>query len=231
MDSLVELDHVRKVYDVAGAQAALDDVSLAIAAGNLTAVMGPSGSGKSTLLNIIAGLDRPTGGTVRVNGVELNRLNEAALAKYRRTQIGLIFQFFNLLNNLTVLENVLIPAQLNRMNGREARRRAFELLEPLGIAEQAPMQPARLSGGQRQRVAIARALINRPALVLADEPTGALDRQSGEQVLDLFRDLRASGQTIVLVTHDQRLAEGCSDRIIQLVDGPVSADSARTVVA
>jgi putative ABC transport system ATP-binding protein len=231
MDSLVELDHVRKVYDVAGAQAALDDVSLAIAAGNLTAVMGPSGSGKSTLLNIIAGLDRPTGGTVRVNGVELNRLNEAALAKYRRTQIGLIFQFFNLLNNLTVLENVLIPAQLNRMNGREARRRAFELLEPLGIAEQAPMQPARLSGGQRQRVAIARALINRPALVLADEPTGALDRRSGEQVLDLFRDLRASGQTIVLVTHDQRLAEGCSDRIIQLVDGAVAADSARTVVA
>ncbi|HEX7103612.1 MAG TPA: ABC transporter ATP-binding protein [Nitrolancea sp.] len=230
MDSLVELDHVRKVYDATGAQAALDDVSVSIAAGNLTAVMGPSGSGKSTLLNLVAGLDRPTGGTVRVGDVELNRLNEAALARYRRTQVGLIFQFFNLLNNLTVLENVLIPAQLNGVGRSEASRRAFELLESLGIAQQAGLQPARLSGGQRQRVAIARALINRPTLLLADEPTGALDTQSGEQVIDLFRDLCQTGQTIVLVTHDPRLAERCASRIVRLVDGAVVADSARAEV-
>ena len=227
MTSLIELDQISKVYDVAGAQPALNNVSLEVVTGQLTAVMGPSGSGKSTLLNIVAGLDRPSSGTVRVDGCELNRLSEVALAKYRRTQVGLIFQFFNLLNNLTVLENVLIPAQLNRMSGREARRRAFELLEPLGIAQQASMQPARLSGGQRQRVAIARALINEPALLLADEPTGALDTQSGEQVIDLFRDLCRTGQTIVLVTHDPRLAERCADRIVRLVDGAVTEDFAR----
>ncbi|HEX3721170.1 MAG TPA: ATP-binding cassette domain-containing protein, partial [Nitrolancea sp.] len=140
MMSLVELNQVSKIYDVAGAQPALNEVSLELASGQLTAIMGPSGSGKSTLLNIVAGLDRPTRGTVRVADYELNRLNEASLARYRRTQVGLIFQFFNLLNNLTVLENVLIPAQLNGISGREARRRAFELLEPLGIAEQASMQ-------------------------------------------------------------------------------------------
>ncbi len=230
MSGLVELNGVSKIYDPSNPQAALNRVSIEIEQGGITAVMGPSGSGKSTLLNIIAGLDRVSSGTVEVNGLQLNRLSEAALAKYRRTQIGLIFQFFNLLNNLTVLENVLIPAQLTGVNRNEARQQADDLLETLGIAQQRESYPAKLSGGQRQRVAIARALINQPPLLLADEPTGALDRRSGEQVIDIFRDLSRSGQTIVLVTHDPRLAERCADRTITLVDGGVAQDSSKVTV-
>lgn len=230
MSGFVELSGVSKIYDRSNPQPALAGVSLEIEQGGITAVMGPSGSGKSTLLNIIAGLDRVSSGTVHVNGVQLNRLSESALAKYRRTQIGLVFQFFNLLNNLTVLDNVVIPAQLTGVNGKEAKQRADELLEVLGISQQRGFYPAKLSGGQRQRVAIARALINRPPLLLADEPTGALDRRSGEQVIDIFRDLSRTGQTIVLVTHDPRLADGCADRTITLVDGAVAQDSAKVTV-
>jgi putative ABC transport system ATP-binding protein len=188
--------------------------------------MGPSGSGKSTLLNLVAGLDRVTGGHIAVEGLEITRLGEAALARYRRARVGLIFQFFNLLNNLTALDNVLIPARLAGIPRRAAETRARELLGQLAITDQAHKYPARLSGGQRQRVAIARALVNRPALLLADEPTGALDTRSGEQVLDLFRDLNDAGQTIVLVTHDPRLAERYAQRIITLVDGAVAKDTA-----
>jgi putative ABC transport system ATP-binding protein len=185
--------------------------------------MGPSGSGKSTLLNLVAGLDRVTSGRIVVEGQEITELSEGALARYRRRKVGLIFQFFNLLNNLTARENVLIPAQLAGMGGREAVSRAGELLEQLGILEVADSFPARLSGGQRQRVAIARALINQPALLLADEPTGALDTRSGEGVLDLFRDLNHAGQTIVLVTHDPHLAERYAHHTVHLVDGAVAA--------
>jgi putative ABC transport system ATP-binding protein len=225
MHTLLELSSVTKVYDPTSAQPALDGVSLCIPAGQVTAVMGPSGSGKSTLLNLVAGLDRATSGAIRVDGLEITYLGEAALARYRRAKIGLIFQFFNLLNNLTVLDNVLIPAQLLGMSRQAADRRARELLEQLGIAEQARRYPARLSGGQRQRVAIARALVNRPVLLLADEPTGALDTHSGEGVMDLFRDLNSAGQTIVLVTHDPRLAERYAERIVTLVDGRVATDT------
>jgi len=221
MTSLVAIRGVTKLY-AAASRPALDAVSLDVPAGEVTAIMGPSGSGKSTLLNLVAGLDRATSGSIMVNGREITRLSEAALARYRRTSIGLIFQFFNLLNNLTTLDNVLIPAQLAGMNPRAARLRARELLEQLEILDQADAFPARLSGGQRQRVAIARALINRPALLLADEPTGALDTRSGEQVLDLFLDLKSTGQSIVLVTHDPRLAERYADRTITLVDGVIA---------
>src|SRR4051812_31460134 len=179
MDQLVEMTGVRKMYD-GGAQPALDVNSLRIPSGQMTAIMGPSGSGKSTLLNLVAGLDRVTQGTIRVDGLEVTRLNEAALARYRRARIGLIFQFFNLLNNLTVRDNILIPAQLAGVDRRAALQRALELMRQLEIAGEADSFPARLSGGQRQRVAIARALINRPALLLADEPTGALDIRTGE---------------------------------------------------
>jgi putative ABC transport system ATP-binding protein len=230
MERLVELLGVTKIYEGSGGKPALDGVSLAITAGSMTAIMGPSGSGKSTLLNLVAGLDRATSGTIRVDGLEITRLGEAALARYRRTRVGLIFQFFNLLNNLTVLDNVLIPAQLAGVARAEAERRGRTLLEQLGIAEQSGKYPARLSGGQRQRVAIARALINRPALLLADEPTGALDTHSGEQVIDLLRDLNSTGQTIVLVTHDPRLAERCTRRIVTLVDGQVARDTAAEAV-
>ncbi|HEY8283178.1 MAG TPA: ABC transporter ATP-binding protein [Chloroflexota bacterium] len=226
MNNLVEIGGVTKVYDAASPQKALNGVSLRIPTGQITAIMGPSGSGKSTLLNLLAGLDRASSGTIVVGGMEITRLSEAALARYRRQKIGLIFQFFNLLNNLTVLDNVLIPAQLAGTSRRVAEARAAELLERLSIADQARKYPARLSGGQRQRVAIARALINRPVLLLADEPTGALDTRSGDQVLDLFRDLNSTGQTIVLVTHDPRLAERCAHRTITLVDGLVVRDTA-----
>jgi putative ABC transport system ATP-binding protein len=224
MTNLVELNGVTKTYDGAG-RPALDSVWLQIPAGEVTAVMGPSGSGKSTLLNLVAGLDRVTSGSIAVHGREITRLSEAGLARYRRSTIGLVFQFFNLLNNLTALDNVLVPAELAGMTRRDALIRARALLEQLEIADQAGAFPARLSGGQRQRVAIARALINRPALLLADEPTGALDTRSGEQVLDLFRDLKSAGQTIVLVTHDPRLAERYADHVVTLIDGAIPNDT------
>ncbi|MBV9281483.1 MAG: ABC transporter ATP-binding protein, partial [Chloroflexi bacterium] len=172
MTNVIELARVSKVYDGATAQTALEEVTLSVAAGEFTAVMGPSGSGKSTLLNMIAGLDRPTSGSVLVCGQELGRMTESQLARFRRAQVGVIFQFFHLLNDLSALENILVPAELAGQRRAEARRRANELLGVLRLADKADAYPAELSGGQRQRVAIARALINRPPLLLADEPTG-----------------------------------------------------------
>jgi putative ABC transport system ATP-binding protein len=230
MDTLIELDQVFKRYGTSTSPPALNGISLQIPAGRVTAVMGPSGSGKSTLLNLIAGLDRPTSGTVTVDGVQLNRLSEAALARYRRQQVGLIFQFFNLLNNLTVLDNVLVPAELAGTRRRKAMPRARQLLEQLGIADHEQKYPAHLSGGERQRVAVARAVINRPSVLLADEPTGALDSQSGEQVMDLLADLNRTGQTIVLVTHDRRFAERYSSGVIELLDGELAASLAKVAV-
>ncbi|PZF82818.1 ABC transporter ATP-binding protein [Jiangella anatolica] len=203
---------------------ALDDVSLTVVPGEAVAILGPSGSGKSTLLNLIAGLDRPDAGTVTVNGVRVDTLSETASARYRRGTLGMIFQFFNLLDDLPVTENVVLPAQLAGMPRREARRRAAELLETLGIDRHAAAYPGRLSGGERQRVAVARALMNRPPLLLADEPTGALDTASGEDVIGLLADLNADGQTIVVVTHDVRLARACTTRTVELVDGRVVSD-------
>lgn len=229
MKQLVELNDVSKVYNGNRSNAALDSVSIGISAGQITAVMGPSGSGKSTLLNVIGGLDRPTKGSVVVDGADLGRLGEAALARFRRTRVGIIFQFFNLLNNLTALDNVLIPAQLAGVKASDAQRRADDLLERLDITDQRNQYPARMSGGQRQRVAIARALINNPALLLADEPTGALDTRSGDQVLAILSDLNRSGQTIVLVTHDERLASTRAHRVIRLVDGAVVGDRSEVI--
>ena len=229
MKQLVELNAVTKVYNGNRSIAALNSVSIGIGAGHVTAVMGPSGSGKSTLLNVIGGLDRPTRGSVVVDGADLGRLGEAALARFRRTRVGIIFQFFNLLNNLTALDNVLIPAQLAGIKNGEARRRADDLLERLDLTDQRNQYPARMSGGQRQRVAIARALINNPALLLADEPTGALDTRSGDHVLAILSDLNRSGQTIVLVTHDERLASTYAHRVIRLVDGAVVDNGQETI--
>jgi putative ABC transport system ATP-binding protein len=228
MVQLVQLAAVSKLYDGNRQHAALDSISMGIQAGQATAIMGPSGSGKSTLLNIIGGLDRPSSGTVVVDGTDLSRLNEAALARFRRTRVGIVFQFFNLLNNLTALDNVMIPAQLAGLSAGDARRRADDLLERLDIASHRDQYPARLSGGQRQRIAIARALINHPTLLLADEPTGALDSHAGEQVMAIFADLNRSGQTIVLVTHDERLARANASRVIRLIDGAVVSDRDET---
>lgn len=222
--SVIELSDVSRRYDEG--PPALDGVSLRITAGEAVAILGPSGSGKSTLLNLVAGLDRPSGGTVTVDGVRVDELGEAGSARYRRAKIGMVFQFFNLLDDLTVADNVMLPAQLAGMSRGKAQRRAAELLSTLGIARHARAYPGRLSGGERQRVAVARALMNRPALLLADEPTGALDTASGKDVRQLLNELHADGQTIVLVTHDLTLAESCATRTIQLVDGRVAADTA-----
>ena len=225
MDALIELGEVTKRYAAGGAPAALDHVSLDVAAGEAVAVMGPSGSGKSTLLNLVAGLDKPTSGTVTVAGQRVEQLSETRLARYRRTQVGMVFQFFNLLDDLTVADNVLLPAQLAGTPRRRARDRCAELLDQLGIAKYRDTYPGRLSGGERQRVAIARALVNTPAVLLADEPTGAVDTATGEEIGQLLLDLNAAGQTLVLVTHSPDLAARYAKRTVRLVDGHVASDT------
>ncbi|MEU9048609.1 MULTISPECIES: ABC transporter ATP-binding protein [unclassified Kitasatospora] len=218
---VVELSGVHKEF---GDAKALDGLDLRIRAGEAVAVMGPSGCGKSTLLNMVAGLDRPSSGTVRVQGQDLGRLNENGLALFRRRHIGMIFQFFNLIDDLPALDNVALAAQLTGTTARQARRRALELLDELGVAHRKDVYPASLSGGERQRVAVARALMNRPALLLADEPTGALDSRSGEQVMDLLIDLNQIGQTLLIVTHDPNLATRCASRLVEVADGKVARE-------
>ena len=224
MPPLITLRDVTKRYDPTG-RPALDGVDLDIEAGRITAVMGPSGGGKSTLLNLLGGLDRPTIGEIVVTDVRVDRLSESGAARFRRATVGYVFQLFHLLDDLTVADNVAIPALLAGVGRAQAADRAEELLNQLGLAAKAGSFPATLSGGERQRVAIARAIVNRPAVLLADEPTGALDRSNGESALALLEDLNRRGQTIVVVTHDERLAEQRAHRVIQLVDGVVSGDA------
>jgi putative ABC transport system ATP-binding protein len=225
MDTLVQLDNVTKRYDGAPV-AAIDDVSLTIAAGEAVAIMGPSGSGKSTLLNLVAGTDRPTSGAVRVGGERVDQLSEAGAARFRRRQVGMIFQFFNLLDDMTVIDNVLLPAQLAGLKARDARLRAEELIDRLQIGHRRDAYPARLSGGERQRVAIARALVNKPSLLLADEPTGAVDTATGDEIGRLLLGLNAEGQTLVLVTHSTELAHQYARRVIHIADGRTISDTA-----
>jgi putative ABC transport system ATP-binding protein len=223
MDALVDLEYVTKRYDN-GVAPALADVSLTVAAGEAVAIMGPSGSGKSTLLNLIAGMDRPTSGTVRVGDQQVDKLSETAVARFRRRQVGMIFQFFNLLDDMTVTDNVLLPAQLAGVRSGAARARAEQLLATLRIAHRRDAYPARLSGGERQRVAIARALVNRPAVLLADEPTGAVDSATGDEIGALLLELNAAGQTLILVTHNPELAARYAHRVVELADGRVASD-------
>jgi putative ABC transport system ATP-binding protein len=222
---VIRLDGVTKAYQSDGLPA-LADVSMGVAAGEVVAIMGPSGSGKSTLLNLIAGLDRPTAGTVTVAGRRIDTLGESALARFRARHVGIIFQFFNLLDDLTVEDNVLLPAQLAGASRRQARARAGALLAQLGIESFRDKYPARMSGGQRQRVAIARALVNQPEVLLADEPTGALDTATGQEIGALLRQLNRGGQTLVLVTHDAELAERYAARTVRIVDGQLAGASA-----
>src|SRR5579862_408673 len=228
MTGVIELSGVTKNYTRGGAPA-LDRVSLEVAAGEAVAVMGPSGSGKSTLLNLLAGLDKPTSGAVTVAGQRVDRLGETSTARYRRTQVGMIFQFFNLVEDLTVAGNVMLPARLAGAGRRAARARAEELLARLGIARYRDAYPGRLSGGERQRVAIARALVNHPAVLLADEPTGAVDTAAGRAIGRLLADLNAAGQTLVIVTHNPELAERYAGRVIRLADGRVTSDTGAAV--
>jgi len=197
---------------------ALDGVELEVASGETVAVMGPSGCGKSTLLHLLGGLERPSAGEVCLAGRRIDQLSERALARLRRHAIGFVFQAFHLMDELTALENVELPALLAGRSPRAARRRAKELLEQVGLADRADHLQSALSGGQRQRVAIARALSNEPLVVLADEPTGNLDSAATLDVLRLLDSLRASGQTLVIVTHDSRIA-ATADRLITMRDG------------
>ena len=221
MTPVLEARNLAKTYETGGAKVlGLRGVDISIERGEFVAVMGPSGCGKSTLLNLLAGLDRPTAGEVRLDGVRIDGLSETDLARLRRRKVGFVFQFFNLVPTLSAVENVELPLLLVGRRRRAARRSANELLTDLGIAEKQGAAPAELSGGEQQRVALARALANRPDVVLADEPTGNLDSASARDVLGLFREARGRGQTLLLVTHDASVASA-ADRVIRLRDGLV----------
>jgi len=217
--SLICARGLRKEYGAGGGLIrAVDSVDLDVAAGETVAIMGPSGCGKSTLLQLLGGLDRPSGGEVRMAGQRVDLMGEKALARLRREAVGFVFQAFHLMDELTAVENVELPALLAGASPRAARRRALDLLERTGLSDRARFLPSALSGGQRQRVAVARALANEPLVVLADEPTGNLDSEATLEVLRLFDDLRSAGQTLVIVTHDSRIA-ATADRMVSMRDG------------
>ncbi|MGI9032585.1 MAG: ABC transporter ATP-binding protein [Acidimicrobiales bacterium] len=219
--NVLETKGLRKTYESEGVPVrALRGVEMTMAEGEFIAVMGPSGCGKSTLLNLAAGLDSPSDGEISVAGDTLVGKDENQLARMRRAHIGIVFQFFNLLEGMSVLENVALPAIIAGSSRKQAESRARDLLDLLGLADKAKNAPGVLSGGQRQRLAIARALANKPTLVLADEPTGALDTAGGAEVLELFRRLHADGQAILMVTHDQEVA-AAADRIVRMRDGRI----------
>ena len=221
---MIRTDRLTKRFDRQGAVTALDGVTLTIPAGQMVAIVGPSGSGKSTLLNLVGGLDRPTSGDIFVDGDRLSDLSDDALTGIRRDKLGFIFQFFNLLPTLTCQENVGLPLHLRGWPRRKAVERARELLTLVGLESRLHHRPEELSGGQRQRVAIARALSVYPPVLLADEPTGNLDSQTGQDILALVRDLRARlATTVVVVTHDLTVAQSC-DRTIELRDGRITKD-------
>ena len=217
-DAQVALDGVSKEYELGGTVTALDDVDLSLSPESYTAVMGPSGSGKSTLLNLVGALDTPTAGRVVVAGDEVSALSERERARVRGTEIGFVFQTFNLMPRLTALENVAMPMVALGRPRPERTARARDLLDRVGLGDRLSHRPNELSGGQRQRVSIARALANDPSLLLADEPTGNLDTETGAQIMALFADLHAAGNTVLLVTHERHIAEH-ADRIVHLLDG------------
>ena len=223
MDALV-VEKVRKTFEAENAPVrALRGANLVVSTGDFVALMGPSGCGKSTLLNLVAGLDDADEGTITVAGELITGCSEDELSHMRRRHIGIVFQFFNLLEGMTVLENVALPAVIAGRKRKAAETRARDLLDLLGIGDKAGTVPGMLSGGQRQRLAIARALANEPTLLLADEPTGALDSEGGQEVIELLSRLHASGQTIVLVTHDANVASAAG-RIVRMRDGRIEAD-------
>jgi putative ABC transport system ATP-binding protein len=219
---MIDLNHVSKTYETpAGKFAALKDIDLNIEPGQFVGIVGKSGSGKSTLLNMVAGIDRPSSGSVAVAGTEIQNLSENKLAAWRGRNVGFVFQFFQLLPTLTAAENIMLPMDFsNNIALRERRKRAIALLERVGVGRHADKLPATLSGGEQQRVAIARALANEPPLVLADEPTGNLDSVTATAILDLFRDMANQGTTVVIATHEADIAR-VIDRRIEISDGKI----------
>jgi len=223
-NALVELVDVSKIYRMGDVEVlALQEVSLTIAEGEFVAVMGPSGSGKSTLMNIIGCLDRPTSGRFRLAGREMGGLSRSALARVRNEMLGFVFQHFNLLPRTSALENVELPLVYAGLPARKRQARALNALARVGLGDRADHQPSQLSGGQQQRVAIARALVNEPRLIVADEPTGALDSRTSMEVMEIFQELGRSGVTILLVTHEPDIAR-CAARLLSMRDGRILSD-------
>ena len=222
---MIQAEALTKVYQMGDSEVhALDGASFTINKGEMVAIMGPSGSGKSTLMSIIGCLDVPTGGSYRLDGVAVENMSEAKLAEIRGRKIGFVFQQFNLLARTSALENVMLPLTYAGVSGKERKDQALKALERVGLGDRTQHAPNELSGGQQQRVAIARALVNEPAILLADEPTGALDSRTGVEIMDLFQSLHTdSGQTVILVTHDSYIARH-TDRIIKLSDGRIVSD-------
>lgn len=232
-DEVLVVQGVRRTFEAENAPVrALRGAEFRMARGEFVAIMGPSGCGKSTLLNLVAGLDKADEGTIVLAGEEVTTKDEDELARMRRKHIGIVFQFFNLLEGMTVLENVALPAMVAGKKRKAAESRARDLLDLLGLSDKPKAAPATLSGGQRQRLAIARALANEPTLLLADEPTGALDSEGGQEVMELFRRLHAGGQTILMVTHDDGVASA-AQRIARMRDGKMvdSGDGSEAAAA
>jgi putative ABC transport system ATP-binding protein len=225
---LISIENLRKIYRMGEVEVrALDGVNLEVEAGEYLAIMGPSGSGKSTLMNLIGCLDTPTSGDYVLNDQRVSDLDDTELAAIRNHEIGFVFQTFNLLSRATALANVELPLIYARISARERRRRAREALEKVGLGDRAKHQPNELSGGQRQRVAVARALINNPSILLADEPTGNLDSRTSAEIMELFNELNAAGNTLIVVTHEEDIAAHAK-RVVRLLDGKVVVDERRS---
>lgn len=225
---MLKLENIHKIYDTGAIQVqALAEINLEIQQGEFLAIMGPSGSGKTTLMNIIGLLDRPASGSYWLEGKEVSQLDEETLARLRNRHIGFVFQTFNLLPRVDALRNVELPMQYAGIKPGQRRARALEALQRVGLADRIHHKPNELSGGQKQRVAIARAIVNRPSVILADEPTGALDTRTGEEIMALFQELNEEGVTIVVVTHEKEIA-GHAKRIVQVRDGRILSDQAVT---
>ncbi|MFZ5948265.1 MAG: ABC transporter ATP-binding protein [Stygiobacter sp.] len=222
--NIITIEHIAKIYQVGSEEVhALADVSLKIDKGEYVAIMGPSGSGKSTLMNILGCLDTPTHGIYNFNGVNVSEMNDNELAKIRNKEIGFVFQTFNLLARSDALHNVELPLIYAGVPSSERKERAMEALSHVGLADRMHHKPNELSGGQRQRVAIARALVTRPSIILADEPTGNLDTKTGEDIMALFNEIYEQGNTIILVTHEEYIAEH-AERILRIRDGLIEKD-------
>ena len=223
MKTLISIEGLRKTYHIGTQQVhALDGLDLGIDVNEYVALMGPSGSGKSTLMNVLGCLDSPTAGSYHLNGQNVANLDEDALADIRNREIGFVFQTFNLLPRYSALENVALPLIYAGLSKHERLERAEEVLEMVGLQDRMVHRPNELSGGQRQRVAVARALVNRPSIILADEPTGNLDTATSMEIMNLFGEIQAAGNTVILVTHEEDIAE-CAHRIVRLRDGKVES--------
>ena len=217
--TVVELENVKKIYSMGDAEVhALKGISFKVEQGEFISIMGPSGSGKSTCMNMIGCLDTPTSGIVKIDGKETSRMTETELAVLRNKTIGFVFQQYHLIPSMTVIENVMLPLKYKRTDRKERLALAKAALEKVGLSERENHRPNELSGGQKQRVAIARAIIAEPKIILADEPTGALDTNTGIQVMDLFHEINKTGTTIIIVTHDPRIGES-TERVIKILDG------------